>query len=155
MFAHTLRKIISFKPELCCFWWFWWQSFKYGVFLMKILRYHNNHIQLHVFYYNFIINMSIVEFAQVHWPYHSRTSVARTSLARLPQLFRTRFWVPWKNPTAADLGWFIFFILKMVCCVYSLESPHRGDSNENTQHTIILKKIEKISLLCLPTWCYD
>ena len=24
-----------------------------------------------------------------------------------------------------------------VCCVFSLESPHRGDSNENIQHTII------------------
>ena len=25
-----------------------------------------------------------------------------------------------------------------VCCVYSLESPHRGDSNEYTPYTIIL-----------------
>ena len=24
-----------------------------------------------------------------------------------------------------------------VCCVFSIESPHRGDSNEHTQHTII------------------
>ena len=24
-----------------------------------------------------------------------------------------------------------------VCCVFSLESPHRGDSKEYTQHTII------------------
>ena len=29
------------------------------------------------------------------------------------------------------------FILKMVYCVYSLESPRRGDSNENTQNTFI------------------
>ena len=29
----------------------------------------------------------------------------------------------------------IFFDMK-VCCVFSLESPHRGDSNENTKHTI-------------------
>ena len=30
-----------------------------------------------------------------------------------------------------------------VCCVFSLESPHRGDSNAYTQHTIfnIKKKI--------------
>ena len=34
-----------------------------------------------------------------------------------------------------------FHILKIVCCVYSLESPHRGDSNENTQHAFMLKKI--------------
>ena len=32
---------------------------------------------------------------------------------------------------------------EIVCCVHSLESPHRGDSNECT---IIVKKIEKISL---------
>ena len=30
----------------------------------------------------------------------------------------------------------IFFKMK-VCCAISLESPHRGDSNEYTQHTII------------------
>ena len=31
----------------------------------------------------------------------------------------------------------------MVCYVFSLESPHRGDSNKNTQHTSIniIKKI--------------
>ena len=30
----------------------------------------------------------------------------------------------------------VFFNMK-VCYVFSLESPHRGDSNEYTQHTII------------------
>ena len=30
---------------------------------------------------------------------------------------------------------FIFFNM-LVCCVFSLESPHRGDSNEYTQYTI-------------------
>ena len=34
----------------------------------------------------------------------------------------------------------IFFNMK-VCCVFSLESPHRGDSNEYTQYTIF--NIEK------------
>ena len=29
----------------------------------------------------------------------------------------------------------IFFNMK-VCCVFSLELPHRGDSNENMQYTI-------------------
>ena len=29
-----------------------------------------------------------------------------------------------------------FFNMK-VCCVFSLESPHRGDSNKYTQHIII------------------
>ena len=32
-----------------------------------------------------------------------------------------------------------------VCCVYSLESPHRGDSNEYTQYTIF-NITEKITL---------
>ena len=31
-----------------------------------------------------------------------------------------------------------FYYHKIVCCVYSLESPHRGDSNEYTQRTIIV-----------------
>ena len=35
----------------------------------------------------------------------------------------------------------IFFNMK-VCCVFSLESPHRGDSNEYTQYTISQYKIE-------------
>ena len=44
----------------------------------------------------------------------------------------------------------------MVYCVYSLESPRWGDSNENTQDTFMLKKIKKkISLLCHLTWRYD
>ena len=47
-----------------------------------------------------------------------------------------------KNPLAADMGLFsvifFFFILKMVYCVFSLESPQWGDSNENTQHTFML-----------------
>ena len=30
------------------------------------------------------------------------------------------------------------FYYEVVCCVYSLESPHRGDSNEYTQHTIMV-----------------
>ena len=33
---------------------------------------------------------------------------------------------------------FFLFHHGIVCCVYSLESPHRGDSNEYTQHTIVV-----------------
>ena len=40
----------------------------------------------------------------------------------------------------------IFFNMR-VCCVFSLESPHRGDSNEYTQHTIF-NIINKITLNC-------
>ena len=41
-----------------------------------------------------------------------------------------------------------------LCCVFSLESPHRGDSNEYTQHTIFNIKKEKIPLIILglPLW---
>ena len=39
-----------------------------------------------------------------------------------------------------------FFNMK-VYCVFSLESPHRGDSHENIQHTIFnIKKKKKITL---------
>ena len=40
---------------------------------------------------------------------------------------------------------FFLFYHEIVCYVYSLESPHPGDSNEYTQHTIIVQKIEKSS----------
>ena len=30
----------------------------------------------------------------------------------------------------------LIFYNKKVCCVFSLESPHSGDSNEYTQYTI-------------------
>ena len=36
----------------------------------------------------------------------------------------------------------IFFNMK-VYCVFSLESPHRGDSNEYTQYTICYMKEKK------------
>ena len=42
-------------------------------------------------------------------------------------------------------------MLKLVYRLYSLELPRWGDSNENTQHTFMLKKIKKIYLLCLLT----
>ena len=70
-------------------------------------------------------------------------------MARLPRLFRTRSWVPWEK-FAAILGQIRFFFhIKMVYYVYSLESPHRGDSNEYTQYTFMLQKIKEI-LIKLP-----
>ena len=48
-------------------------------------------------------------------------------------------------------GMIFLFVLIMICCLYSLESPRSGDSNENTQYILILKKLEK-KLLCLLTW---
>ena len=87
---------------------------------------------------------------------YSRTSIARTPMVRLPRLIRTQICVPTKFLTQKNkyLAKFSFFYHDVVCCVYSLESPHRGDSNNYTQHPIIVSKIEKISLIiaiCL-TW---
>ena len=41
--------------------------------------------------------------------------------------------------------YFSIFLNMKVCCVFSFESPHRGDSNKYTQHTIITIK-KKITL---------
>ena len=64
-----------------------------------------------------------------------------------------------KYPIAADIsifwtikGDFIFSILIMLCCAYSLELPRWGDSNGNTKYTIMLKKIKKKSLVCYLTY---
>ena len=39
---------------------------------------------------------------------------------------------------------FLFFTIK-VCCVFSLELPHQGDSNEHTHYTIFIIK-KKLTL---------
>ena len=39
----------------------------------------------------------------------------------------------------------IFYNMKL-CCVFSLESPHSGDSNKYTQYTIFNNKEKKITL---------
>ena len=48
--------------------------------------------------------------------------------------------VPGQEANGDNLAFFFFsiFYTKSVCCVYSLESPHWGESNENTQHIISL-----------------
>ena len=73
---------------------------------------------------------------------YSITSIVRTRMARLPRMIRTLFFSPYKILLIAQenkyLGIFFLFYHGIVCCVYSLESPHRGDSNEYTQHTIIV-----------------
>ena len=68
--------------------------------------------------------------------------MARTKMACLPWMIRSLFFGPYKIlPTAQEnkyLGIFFLFYHGIVCCVYLLESPHRGDSKEYTQHTIIV-----------------
>ena len=43
----------------------------------------------------------------------------------------------------AQQGFFSIFLNTKVFCVFSLESPHQGDSNEYTQYTIFNKKKKK------------
>ena len=52
-----------------------------------------------------------------------------------------------RNKTFKEI---FLFHHEIVCFVYLVESPHRGDSNEYTQHAIIVQKIENISL----NYCY-
>ena len=67
------------------------------------------------------------------------------SMARLPWLIRTRFLFASKffhqlKKTNIQ-GYFrdiFLFYYENLCCVYSLESPHWGDSDEYIKHTIIL-----------------
>ena len=67
----------------------------------------------------------IYHFSMVYVKY-SRTSVARTLMARLPPLFRTGSWAPYKkHPIAADIivfgifAWFSFYIDNGILCVLS------------------------------------
>ena len=87
---------------------------------------------------------------------YSRISVVRTLMNWLPRLFqlvlgslekshRGRFGMAYDD---------FLYCTKMVCCVYSLESPRRGNSIENTQHTSI-RNIDTISRLCILTWRHD
>ena len=76
---------------------------------------------------------------------YSRTSIAGTPMARLPWLIPTRFESlrNFFNSSRKQMFKEIFlFYHEVVCCVYSLESLHRGNSNEYTEHTIIVYKIE-------------
>ena len=45
----------------------------------------------------------------------------------------------------------IFFNMK-VCCVFSLELPHQGDSGEYTQYTILNIKKSPKTILNLHLW---
>ena len=44
------------------------------------------------------------------------------------------------------------FLHENVCCVYSLEAPHRGASNEYTQHMFSWRNKKNISLIRPLIW---
>ena len=71
------------------------------------------------------------------------TVLARTRKIRLPWMIRILFSVLTKyfylNSSRKQIFNDVFlFYHGIVCCMYSLELPRRGDSNEYTQHTIIV-----------------
>ena len=100
-----------------------------------------------------LTNLLMPNIALIHCIY-SRTSVARTLMARLPRQFQTHSWVPLKKSHSSrhycirnNLWWFSFFYIEKVYCLYSLESPQWGNSNENTQHTYMLEKLRDIPIM--------
>ena len=52
------------------------------------------------------------------------------------------FLSPYEIPPLAQENKIFMEIFLFVCCVYSLDSHHRGDTNEYTQHTIIVKELK-------------
>ena len=67
--------------------------------------------------------------------------MARRRMACLLWMIQTLFSVPTKvfqQQENKQLMIFFLFYHEIVCCVYSLELPHQGNSNEYTQHTIIV-----------------
>ena len=62
-------------------------------------------------------------------------------MTRLPWLIQTRFLIPtnfFRQLKKINIKWILLSYHEIVCCVYSLELPHRGNSNEYTQQTIIV-----------------
>ena len=95
-------------------------------------------------------SLRAVSFMKGDW--HVRKYSNASMTRNLPQLIQTRFDAlgdfsdnSRKQIFRTIYDFFIFYY-EHVCCVYSLESPRRCDSNEYTQHTIILYKIEKTSI---------
>ena len=68
---------------------------------------------------------------------YSRTSIARTPLARLSWLIRTRIDSVRNssdNTIKQTIKKIFLFYREIVCCVYSLESPHRCVASTLTWH---------------------
>ena len=80
----------------------------------------------------FIFSVPILGFLTEDTTY-SRTSVARTLMAHLPRLFRTRSWVPWKKSLGCRFG--------IIRCVFFFLFRKRY---------IVCKRF----FLCLLTWRY-
>ena len=76
---------------------------------------------------------------------YSITSMVRTRMTYLPWMIRIRFCLSLQNSSNSSRKQifrdFFLFYHEIVCCVYPLESPHLGDSNEFTQHTIFIETI--------------
>ena len=95
-----------------------------------------------------------LSFFVVKFSIYSITSMARTRMARLPWMIWTLFSVPTKSSQYSRKqifrDFFFLFYYGIVCCVYSLESPHRHSSYN---HCVENRKVSpKLSLQCICSW---
>ena len=87
----------------------------------------NMHIKKHIGHSNHSRNTVELQWLEHRWlVYHGLFDLIFESLRKFSDSSRKQ--ILWE---------FFSFYYEIVCCVYSLESPHRGDSNEYMQHTII------------------
>ena len=105
---------ISFQSLF--FFFFFWNIIIFFVLVVCFL------VINHYYLFNTRIYIDSKKFPYIK--YYSRTSMARTPMARLPRLFRTHYWVPrekfhscrhyyiWDN-----FGWFSFYIENGMFCV--------------------------------------
>ena len=72
--------------------------------------------------------------------FYSRTSVARTPMTdgSFTMAVFESLWNSSNHSRKQIFKEIFLYYHEIVCCVYSLESHHQGDFNENTQRTIIV-----------------
>ena len=135
---HTIKAVCHF-----CFLLFSAQGVFLSMVSARLFYYYYCYYYYYNYYYLLTLNIKRMRIIllPVYYYYYSITSLARTRMARLPWMTRTLFLVPTKFLQYLKKTIFRDFFLfyhGIVCCMYSLESPHRGDSNEYTQHTIVV-----------------
>ena len=70
--------------------------------------------------------------------------MTRKPIARLPWLIRTHFET---LQNSHDKSRNISYLIAKLCCLHSSDSPHRGDPNDYTQHTIFIEDLNDIPKL--------
>ena len=115
-------------------------------YVILIAKWHVHNINLQLCYWRYKDINSLFDTHEMTTPIevlntYSKTSITRTF--RLPWMIWTFSSVNSRKQVFRDI---FLYCHENLCWVYSLESPHWGDSNEYTQLTIIVLKIKKTSL---------